>query len=451
MNETHELVNFVANTRFEDLPPDVINKAKGYVLDNFACGLVGSVQPWSKMVAEMVREAGCKEECTVFGQGWRTSPSGAALVNGTMIGGFETDHGYFSGSAHPGSALFSAVTAMAEREHKDGKSFLTAMVLGYEGVCRIGEAATRAVEDKRGYHGPGTNAPFGAAIAVGRLLGFDEVMLANAMGIAGSHSAGLYEFVWEGAMTKRLHLGRGSHMGLESAILASKGFTGPSTVLEGKYGFFNVFSPSPQPERLLADVGKVWVMREVSTKFFAIHGTQRSVVESLLEFKSRHRIDPRAIQRVVVTGCKHMLYKHDDNEPTTIMGAQLSMPFAVAVTLLKDISNPLVYNEETLWDKEVRELAKKVETVVDKQRFDQFAADLGAEVTIELDGKQHVVNVMGFKGSVENPFNFEDFCNKFRQYSVQFIGEKQANEVIDKVTNIEQLADMAELAQLIGA
>ena len=102
------------------------------------------------------------------------------------------------------------------------------------------------------------NGPYGAAVATAKLLHFDLATVLNAFGVAGSHSAGLVEYAWKGEMTKRLHLGRAAQWGLESALLAGKGFTGPATILEGTYGFFHAYSPSPRPERLLNGIGERW-------------------------------------------------------------------------------------------------------------------------------------------------------------------------------------------------
>ena len=450
MNETRQLARFVVATTFDDLPQAVVERARIFILDNIASGLLGSVQPWSNMVAEMVEESAGKAECTVFGRRWRTNASGAALVNGAMIGATETDHNSARASAHPSGSVFPAAMAVAEREHRDGKSFVTAMMLGYEAVCRIGEAATRAVEDQRGYHGPGTNGPFGAAIASGKLLGFDENRLTNALGIAGSSSGGLHEFVTEGAMTKRLHLGRAAQLGLESALLAGKGFTGPSTVLEGKHGFFAVFSPAPQPERLLADLGKVWLGKDMQIKPYACHGTQLPVVQGIHEFKSSHAIAAQDIRRVVVGGSHRMISKHDDKEPNNILGMQLSMPFIVAVALARDMADPYVINEKTLWDPEIRELAKRVETVVDA-RFDVATGSIPcAEVTIETAGARHVIGVQGYKGFPLTPFDFDDACEKFRRFAPPVIGSKNTETIIGKVRNIQAEPDMAEVARLMG-
>src|SRR3954464_9998904 len=122
MNETRQLARFALDTRFEDLPSDLIERFKLYVLDSIAAGMVGSAQPWSKMVGDMVHEFERKGRCTVFGQPWRTGFSGAAFYNGAVIGGFESDHGSARASGHPSGCVFPAVMAVAEAQHKDGKS-----------------------------------------------------------------------------------------------------------------------------------------------------------------------------------------------------------------------------------------------------------------------------------------------------------------------------------------
>ncbi len=451
MNETRQLAHFVAATCFEDLHPELIERFKVYVLDNIASGFIGSVQPSSTIIAEMVRESGAQGLCTVFGNAWRAGLSGAALVNGAMVGGFETDHGSNTASGHPSSTVFPAAMAVAEHEHSDGKSFLTALVLGYEVLCRVGEAATRAVEDERGFHGPGTNGQFGAAVAVGKLLGFDEGKLTNALGIAGSHSAGLMEFVWEGAMTKRLHLGRAAQTGLDSALLAAKGFTGPSTVLEGKHGFFNVFSPSPKPEKLLADIGNDWLAQRLLIKPYACHGSHLSIAQGLDHFKAHHPLSARDVRKVTVASGNFMVHKHADSEPKTVSGAQYSVVFGVAIALAKDISDPYVYNEETLWDKDVRALAKRVEAVVDPRFKDARTMNPQAEVIIEMNsGERHVIAIDGFKGLPGTPFNFDDACGKLRRCVAPMIDKQQTDAIIEKVRKLEQLGDMAELAKLMG-
>ena len=234
MHETQALAQFVAQIQFTDLPPDLIDDCKIAVLDTFGAGFVGTAQPWAQRVVELVRELGGTPEASVMHQAWQTDMSRAALANGALIGAFECEP--LTGS-HACGTVLPAALAVCQREHCNGKAFLTALAVGFEVSARIARTAV-GLESARGFHNPGTQGPFGAAVAVGKLYGFDQETLVSAMGLAGSCSAGLLEFAWSGADTKRLHLGRASQLGLESALLARLGLRGPATVLEGRYGYF---------------------------------------------------------------------------------------------------------------------------------------------------------------------------------------------------------------------
>ena len=247
MNETRHLAQFVHETHYDDLPSEVVEACRVFLLDNLASAVVGASTPWAQMVQSLAEENGSQGKCSILGTPKTASMPYAALANGTAIAGFETDQAYYPGSCHPGAVVLPALLGVAQTHPIDGKRFLESFALAYEAVCRIGRAAGRSVEDKAGFHGPGTNGPFGSAMTAGKALGLKVESLVNALGIAGSHGAGIMEFAREGAMTKRLHLGRAAQTGLESALLAQKGFTGPTTVLEGDRGFLNVYSPHPRP------------------------------------------------------------------------------------------------------------------------------------------------------------------------------------------------------------
>jgi 2-methylcitrate dehydratase PrpD len=303
MHETRALAQFVVQMQFADLPPGMTEDLKIIVLDSFGAGIIGTAQPWARMVLEMARELGGTPEASVIHQSWRADISRAALANGALIGAFESEP--LTGS-HASGTVLPAALAVGEREHLDGRSFLTALALGFEVSARIARTAV-GLETTRGFHNPGTQGPFGAAAAVGKLYGFDQEILTNALGIAGSGSAGLLEFAWSGADTKRLHLGRASQLGLESALLAQKGFRGPATVLEGRYGYYNAFSLPPQLDSLLDGLGATWAIQPPSLKSYPTHVTHQSVVQAIQDFKREHPMDPRTITRVVIRGDPHIM------------------------------------------------------------------------------------------------------------------------------------------------
>ena len=301
------------------------------------------------------------------------------------------------------------------------------------------------MENTRGFHNPGVQGPFGAAAAVGKLYGFDAATLASALGLAGSCAAGLLEFAWKGDDTKRIHLGRASSMGLESALLAKKGLHGPVTVIEGPYGYFNAFSEPTDIAKLTDGLGKKWIIQPASHKAFATHVTHQAVVQAIQDLKQEHRFDPKAITRVAIRGAHRILEdRHTVRDPMTVMGGQYSLPFTAAVALTRDMSNPLVYNDEAVRDPLVRSLAKNMELTVDESVHELFPA----EVTIVCGDKTYKKVTSAHKGSPHNPLTWPDACEKFRRYTRTLISERQAGAIVDAVGDIENQSDMARIATL---
>ena len=364
-----------------------------------------------------------------------------------MIGGFETDHAYIRGSCHPSACAFPAALAVAERDHLDGKTFLASVALGYEVACRVGAAATRAVEDTAGFHGPGTNAPFGGAAAAAKALGLDSAGVVNALGVAGSHAGGLLEFAREGAMTKRLHVGRGAQTGLESALLAAQGFTGPSTVLEGDRGFLKVYSPSPEPHLLVEDLGRRYLMLDMTVKAYACHASFHPVIDALHRLRQEHGFSPEDVQRVQVAGSERMVARHDQREPSSVLGAQYSLPYSAAIALCHDISDPGVYNEGVLQDPMVRRLSSEMELAA----VDGLGGPGGpvARLSVTVGGRTHSLAPSGWKGAPSEPCTFQDIAQKFRRYAAPHVSASRLEHIIDLVGDLESLGDAADLPALL--
>ncbi len=447
MNETRALARFVAQTKFTELPLRLVDNLKITVLDTFGAAFVGSVQPWAQRILAVVQALGGTPEATVINQGWRTDVSRAALANGVLIGAFECEP--LTGS-HASGTVLPAVLAACERERFDGAAFLTALALGFEVSARIARTAV-GLETVRGFHNPGTQGPFGAAAAAGKLYGFDEERLTNALGIAGSSSAGLLEFAWSGGDTKRLHLGRASQLGLESALLARQGVRGPATVLEGRYGYFNAFSTPPRMEKLVEGLGTEWAIEPPSLKSYATHVTHLAVVEAIQSFKREQPLDPKAITRVVISGAPRIMEeRHAARAPQDVLGGQYSLPFTTAVALTRDMSNPLVYNAEAVADPVVRDLARRIELVPLKEVPHEAPGVWPAEILIECAGQRHTLRTQPHKGSPPNLFTWEEAVEKFRRYTAPVLGGQQATAIIDTVGGLEHEEAMAAVAALLA-
>src|SRR6202165_1656830 len=241
--QTVRLAEYAVGLRHEQIPAEVLQRAKDCIADTVATILFGAQFPWSKMIVAQAQRMGKGGKCTILGTGSRVCAPAAALAHGAMTHAFEQDNLTLPDSgAHPGASLVSSGLAIAQERGLGGRELLTAFVAGAEVMIRIGRA-TKRTNEARGFHAPGSVGPFGAAIASGKLMQFDAPKMINALGIAGSTSGGLLEFAHSGngAMVKRLHLGRGAEGGVLAASLAADGFTGPSTVLEGRAGFLKAF------------------------------------------------------------------------------------------------------------------------------------------------------------------------------------------------------------------
>jgi 2-methylcitrate dehydratase PrpD len=447
MNETRTLARFVVKARFADLPQGLVESCKIAVLDAIGAGVVGSVQPWTRRILSVVQALGGTPEASVIHQEWRTDVSRAAFANGVLIGAFECEP--LTGS-HAGGTVLPAALAVSERERFDGALFLTALALGFEVSARIARTAV-GLETVRGFHNPGTQGPFGAAAAVGKLYGFDEDRLVSAMGIAGSSSAGLLEFAWSGGDTKRLHLGRAGQLGLESALLARQGVRGPDTVLEGRSGYFNAFSTPPWIETLLEGLGAVWAIEPPSLKSYATHVSHQGVVDAIQRFKREQGLDPGAITRVVIRGAGRIMEeRHAGRAPHDVLGGQYSLPFTTAVALTRDMSNPLVYDEAAVHDPLVRDLAKRVELEPREDVGPAAPYVWPAEVIIECGSRTHTLRTRPHKGAPSNPFTWTEVCEKFQRYTSSIIEKSQASALIDVVGRLETVTHMAELAELVA-
>ena len=438
---TRILARFVAETRYDDLPPGLIAECRIAVLDALAAAFVGSTLPWARRVIEMVHELGGAAQVSVVNQSWRTDVSRAALANGAMIGAFECEP--LTGS-HASGTVLPAALAISQRDHRSGKDFLLALALGFELSGRLNRSAV-GLESTRGFHNPGVQGPFGAAAAVGKLFGFDAETLASALGLAGSCAAGLLEFAWAGDDTKRIHLGRASALGLESALLAQTGLHGPVTVIEGRYGYFNAFSEPTDIAKLTDSLGSKWIIQPASHKAYATHVTHQAVVQAIQDMKRSHGIDANGITHVRIRGAHRILEdRHCVRDPKTVMGGQYSLPFTAAVALTRDMSDPLVYDQAAIEDPLVRRLAANMELVVDPAVHDLFPA----EVSVAFGGKTFTKTTSAHKGSPHNPLTWDDACEKFGRYTRTIVGERQAQAIMQAVAALEDQDDMGRIAAL---
>jgi 2-methylcitrate dehydratase PrpD len=432
-----QVAQFAASFRYDDIPPDVLERAKQCIADTIATVIFGYDLPWSRIVVAYAEKNGAGGKSRILGPGGAAvhAPA-AALANGALAHAFEMDNlTWPSTGVHPGATLLVPGLAVAQERGIGGRELIAAFVAGAEVMIRIGRATLHSNEG-RGFHAPGTTGPFGSAIACGRLMGFDAERMCNALGIAGSLSCGLMEFARSGtgAMVKRLHLGRAAESGVLAASLAGNGFTGPVSVLEGEFGFLRVFCGNEfDPTELTRGLGESYATRSIMLKRFPCHITAHTSVQAILDLRAEHGYAGTEVVSIHIAGNDKMARVNNVRSPADIMMAQYSIPFCVALAHQRDPRDPRSFDETALQDPQIRAIAERVTITVAKER----PTPLAAVVTVTLqDGRVLTRSVADFKGTPERPLDQAELREKFLLLTRHCTADDMG-EMFDRLQNLE--------------
>jgi len=256
-----------------------------------------------------------------------------AFVMGALTHILEVDDLHKASVVHPGCVVVPAAWAMAESSGARGPRFLKAVLWGFEAATRVGMAVGPA--HYRIWHNTATCGPYGSAAAAGSLLGLDEAQMVDALGNAGTQSAGLWEFMATGAMTKHLHAGRGAEAGVVAAELAKLGFTGPPEILEGPRGFFAAACPDVDPGAVLADPEHRWQVHETSIKPWPSCRHTHPIIDAAQRLRTQIS-SVEAIKSVTVETYQAALNLCDNQSPEAEYAAKFSLQHTVAAALSDD-------------------------------------------------------------------------------------------------------------------
>ncbi|HXG49963.1 MAG TPA: MmgE/PrpD family protein [candidate division Zixibacteria bacterium] len=450
---TRVLARYAVALRYRDIPGEVLARAKDCLLDTLAVALYGSTKPWSRSVVRFVRGLRAAGPATIAGQRGGVPPHLAALANGVMAHAFELDNVRQPGAGvHPGATAFLPALAVAEARRASGKDFLAAFVAGCEVMSRIGVAAGNSLE-KRGFHAPGLTGTFGAAVAAAKLLGLGEDRMVHALGIAGSYSGGLLEFsrCREGAMVKRLHLGKAAEGGTTAAFLARGGFAGPETVLEGEFGFCRAFSDAPDPARLTRGLGREFESLNICIKRYACHINAHAPIEALEALRRRNGFRPDEIAAIEIGGIEKLVTHHAIHRPADLMAAQYSIPFCVALSLYRDPKDPESFSEKIVSDPRIAAAMRKVRLRVDRE-IERKGWDRAARVNLTLKGGRRLSElVVHFRGTPRNPLSRPELEEKVALLTRRLLPEAKLARLIETVDRVERLDDASQLGRLLRA
>jgi 2-methylcitrate dehydratase PrpD len=400
-------------------PPEAVQaRAADLLLDFLGVALGGAGEPSSATLRRGLGRLALSGETTVIGTTERLPAPEAALANGAAAHALEMDDTHQGGSIHLGASVFPAALAAAELIDAPLSTVLLAAVAGYEVGARLAMAFDPAAHYRRGFHPTGTCGAFAAAAAAGLVLGLDAAGLAAALGIAGSQAAGSMEFLADGAWTKRLHPGWAALAGLHAAALAAAGFRAPATVFEGRFGVLRAYSDGARTAPLLGDGG--FELMRTSVKPHACCRYMQGPIDATLALRAAHGLTPGAVMRIEVgmlaagipIVCEPAAAKR---RPTSVVDAQFSLPFGVAVALVRGAASPAEFAPPWLTDAEVCRLMERVVGVPDPALDAHYPRAWPTWVRITCtDGRVLTAEVKHPRGDPESFLTPDELAAKFR-------------------------------------
>lgn len=453
---TGELARFVTDLKFEEIPEKEVLMTKKVLLDLLGCGIVGTTEQSSKTLKEYFFKMGGKKECSIFGFSGKLPAANAVFLNSTMAHAHDFDDTHDKAVIHPGVLVIPAALALAEVEGVHGKDFITAVVAGYEVHTRV--ALGSNIGPKSGWILTPTCGIFGATAAAGKLLNLNHEEMVNALGIAHSMSSGNTQTIEDGVWTKRLQVGHASSMGVLSALLARKGFTGARNAFDGTFSFHKIYFRDYNLDEVTRDIGKRFEMTNVSFKPYPCCRFIHSSADAASKLVEKYSFQPEDIEKIeirVTKQVKVMVCEPEDRKkrPETVVDGQFSIPYSVACILVRRRLFIDEFTEASIRDPKIIEIAGKVECLVDEE-LDRVAGREIAPVIMTIhtkDGNRYEQRVDKAKGHFENPMTQEDLIKKFRECAKRVLPSTNINKICNRIEKIESMRDFKGFMNLLHA
>ncbi|MFZ7126450.1 MAG: MmgE/PrpD family protein [Desulfobacterales bacterium] len=444
---------------YENLEESVSERVRYLLLDFIGVAIRGSRTESSQVMQRFlsVNHTPPPGGVPVIGTRMRAEASFAALANGAASHSIELDDVVNAASLHPAVTVMPAALSAGYLSGCSGRELVEGIVAGYELTVKLGIALDPAAHYAQGFHPTGTCGCFGAALAAAKILKLDEDQTARALGIAGSQAAGSLEFLADGSFTKRLHAGWAAHAGLTAALMAREGFTGPTSIIEGRLGFLHAYSPASKPEKVLEGWGDPYEIMKTSIKPHACCRYKQGPIDCILGIIREHGLAEEDIEKVVVSvlkAGKALVAEPRDSKihPKSIVDAQFSMPFGAAMAIIFGRAFLDQYCQENIDSQRVCDMMRRVYCVDNAELEKEFPRKWPAEVEIVTrDGASYRMRLEYPKGDPENPLSWEEIIEKFNDLASAVFGAEQRSLIIGRVRAIEEESNIARFMDSLAA
>ncbi len=442
MEVTRALAEYIVSLKFTDLPSDVVDAAKMCFLDWLGVTLSGSKEPLTNILLQVAEEQGGKSQATIIGRNRKASLLQAALINGAASHALDFDDVHLKMMGHPSVPVFPAILSLGEWKKSSGKDFITAFIAGFEAECRIA-SIVYPEHYSCGWHATGTLGHFGAAAACANLMGLTPSQTVYALGIAGTQSSGIKQVF--GTMCKPFHAGKAAMNGLLSALLAEKGFTSSTDMLEGDKGFSKVFSTRMEPAKALERLGEEYSIRGVVFKRHASCFETHAAIDAALALKEEYGLTPEQVDSIHLTAFPVACDIAGIPAPKTGLEGKFSLSFCVALALADGNTGEASFNDQKVWDQGLIALRDKV-------RIEPAAGLSPSRAKMRIftrDGRILEKSMDTLDLSRDREKMKMELAHKFHDLSTPILGGDKTEKLISKITKLDRVANIRTLTNLI--
>ena len=436
---TRRLANYIVSAKLEHLSGPVRKEAARTLLNWIGCTVGGSRHETVGNAISALAPFSGPAQASILGRRERFDILHAALINGISSHVLDYDDTHTRNIIHPAGPVISAILALSEHRPVSGPDFVTALVVGVDVECRIGNSVYPKHYDA-GWHITGTAGVFGSAAASGKLLGLSEQQMLWAIGLAATQPVGLQEMF--GSMTKSFHPGRAAQNGLTAALLASKNFTSSEQSLEAKYGWINVVSAGHNYDYITNKLGQDFEISNNTYKPFACGVVMHPTIDGCIQLRKEHKLAADQIDKVELRVHPLVMQLTSKKSPQTGLESKFSIYHAASAALVEGAGGIDQFSDRAARDRVIVSLRDRVTTVLDSTvHEDQVRITLVAR-----NGERFEKFVEHAIGSLEHPMGDNDLETKFTGLSNPVLPPDQQRKLMDLCWNIEGLKEAGALA-----
>lgn len=435
MNQSIAFLDAIESVRKQEIPNEVMERAKKSLLDYLAVTCAGvefQKDKLEKYVAFSQPEEG---KFRAIGMRKDLALKEAIFLNGLNAHALDFDDGTNSGIIHLGSPIFSLLIPLAQRYHISVTEMLKAAVLGYE-VSYTMAVSIQPGHKAMGYHATGTCGTLGATLAAAYMLSFTKEERFRAFAAACVAASGMLKVLDDGSELKPYNVAKTALLSLTCLQMAKAGFEGHADPLGGR-GFLKMMTGKENVELKPMLLNGTYAIMKSYTKPYASCRYTHPSVEAAILLRNQYGLLAEDVERIDIRTYSLAVSGHDHTQIPGSYSAKMSIPYATAAGLIYGKAGLQEFSETMVQDAQILRLTEKVHVVSDEQLSKEFPAIQSAIVDIKTKDQVYTMRVDFPKGEPENPLTDEEFRIRYNGL-MEYAGVcKEVSEMVFKTVYAE--------------